>query len=93
MVAELSILVALIHLVNRIPVVLRPRQGRGRPQGYSDRLFLKVLVIMVVHRLAKVHTVLTVLEQPTPEMQRPPDAPARERALPQPADLRAAPAG
>jgi hypothetical protein len=37
---------------------------------YSDRLFLKALVIMLVKRLPRVHTLLAVLDQPTPEMQR-----------------------
>jgi hypothetical protein len=36
---------------------------------YSDRLFLKALVIMIVRHLATVHGLLAVLEQPTPEMQ------------------------
>jgi hypothetical protein len=35
---------------------------------YSDRLVLKALVIMVVKRLPKVHSLLAVLEEPTPEM-------------------------
>jgi hypothetical protein len=43
---------------------------RGRPTVYSDRLFLKALVIMIVKHLPQVHTLLAVLEQPTPEMQR-----------------------
>src|SRR5262249_33614965 len=37
---------------------------------YSDRLFLKALVVMIVRRLTKVHSLLAALEQPTPEMQR-----------------------
>ena len=37
---------------------------------YSDRLFLKALVIMIVKHLPPVHTLLAVREQPTPEMQR-----------------------
>jgi hypothetical protein len=35
---------------------------------YTDRLFLKALVIMIVRRLHSVHALLTVLEQATPEM-------------------------
>jgi hypothetical protein len=46
-----------------------PKRGRGRPKVYSDRLFLKALVIMIVRHLHRVHELLTVLEQPTPEMQ------------------------
>jgi hypothetical protein len=43
---------------------------RGRPKVYPDRLFLKALVIMIVRHLPKVHSLLAVLEQPTPEMQQ-----------------------
>src|SRR5262249_58922128 len=43
---------------------------RGGPAGYSDRLVLKALVIMLVKHLPRVHTLLAVLDQPTPEMQR-----------------------
>lgn len=46
-----------------------PPARRGRPQTYSDRLFLKALVIMIVRRLPKVHSLLAVLAEPTPEMQ------------------------
>ncbi|HEX2185590.1 MAG TPA: transposase, partial [Chloroflexota bacterium] len=47
-----------------------PRRRRGRPTVYSDRLFLKALVIMIVRHLAQVHTLLAVLDEPTPEMRR-----------------------
>ena len=71
MVPETAILVALIELVDRLPEPPRPtRRRRGRPPTYSDRLFLKALVIMIVKHLAQVHTLLAVLEQPTPEMRR-----------------------
>jgi len=36
---------------------------------YSDRLFLKALIIMLVRHLRKVHELLTVLAEPTAEMQ------------------------
>jgi hypothetical protein len=71
MVPETTILVALIELVDRLPEPPGPTQRRrGRPPTYSDRLFLKALVIMIVKHLAQVHTLLAVLEQPTPEMRR-----------------------
>lgn len=66
MVTEGSILVALILLVDRIPMPISSRR-RGRPRTYSDRLFLKALVIMIVKHLPKVHSLLAVLEEP--EMQ------------------------
>jgi hypothetical protein len=69
MIPEPSILIALVQLVERLPLP-PPQRRRGRPAVYSDRLFLKALVIMVVKHLPQVHTLLAVLEQPTPEMQR-----------------------
>src|SRR3712207_4222918 len=71
MVPETSVLVALIRLVDRLPELPRPANWRrGRPRPSSDRLFLKALVIMIVKHLAQVDTLLTVREQPTPEMRR-----------------------
>jgi hypothetical protein len=67
--AEGSVLVALVQLVEYLPVPAPPPR-RGRPPRYPDRLFLKALVIMIVRRLAQVHTLLAVLEEPTPEMRR-----------------------
>lgn len=69
MVLEDSPTVLLVALVDRIPVPPRgPR--RGRPPIYSDRLFLKALVVMVLKRLPTAHALLAVLDQPTPEMRR-----------------------
>ncbi len=70
MVPEPSLLVALVELVDRLPEPAAARPRRGRPAVYSDRLFLKALVIMIVRRLPKVHLLLTVLDEPTAEMQR-----------------------
>src|SRR4051794_1227854 len=69
MVPERSLLVALVQLVDQLPVPPRPVR-RGRPPVYSDRLFLKALVIMIVKRLPTVHLLLAVLEQPTAEMHQ-----------------------
>src|SRR3954468_4536605 len=69
MVPESSILVALVQLVDQLPLP-PPERRRGRPAVYSDRLFVKALVIMIVKHLPRVHTLLAVLDQPTPEMQR-----------------------
>jgi len=67
--AESSLLVALVLLVDRIPLATAPgpppHRGRGRPAVYPDRLFLKALVIMIVRRLPRVGTFLAVLDQPT----------------------------
>jgi hypothetical protein len=70
MIAPEPLVVMLVKLVDSIPVPPSPaKRGRGRPKVYSDRLFLKALVIMLVQHLHKVHELLTVLDQPTAEMQ------------------------
>ena len=44
-----SLLVTLVKLVDRVPMPSSlPQHGKGRPKVYSDRLFLKALVIMIV---------------------------------------------
>jgi hypothetical protein len=69
MVSHVSLLVTLVILVDRLPVPHQAsKRGRGRPQVYSDRLFLKALVIMIVRHLHTVHELLSVLAQPTAEM-------------------------
>ena len=69
MIPQDSVLVQLIRLVERIPSPTPPpRRRRGRPVVYSEKLFLKALVIMIVRRLHKVGELLAVLEEPTPEM-------------------------
>ena len=69
MLRNTSLLVALVKLVDVIPVPPAPPR-RGRPTVYSDRVFLKALVIMIVRHLATVGALLAILEQPTREMQQ-----------------------
>ena len=70
MIAQETVLVQLIRLVDHIPAPPPPKRcPRGRPLLYSDRLFLKALLIMVVRHLYSVNELLSVLAQPTPEMQ------------------------
>jgi plasmid stabilization system protein ParE len=70
MIAQDTLLVILVKLVDQVPMPpAPPKRGRGHPKVYSDRLFLKALVIMIVRRLHKVHELLSVLAQDTPEMQ------------------------
>src|SRR5512137_743993 len=65
-----SLLVTLVKLVDCIPVPPSPaKRSRGRPKVYSDRLFLKALIVMLVRHLHRVHELLTVLAEPTAEMQ------------------------
>jgi hypothetical protein len=70
MILQESLLVTLVKLVDQIPTPPPPlKRGRGRPKYYPDQLFLKALVIMIVRHLHKVHALLSVLDQPTAEMQ------------------------
>ena len=71
MIAQDSVLVQLVRLIDRLPVPPYPARPRrqGRPRVYSDTLFLKALVIMIVRRLHKVGELLAVLEEPTAEMR------------------------
>ena len=71
MVQHNTLLVMLVQLVDRIPAPTQvdKNKGRGRPTIYSERLFLKALVIMIVKHLHTPYELLTVLAQPTPEMQ------------------------
>ncbi len=70
MVHNPTLLIALVQLVDAISLPPPAPAGRGRLKVYSDRLFLKALVIMMVRRLSTVGALLAVLEQPTPEMQQ-----------------------
>jgi hypothetical protein len=69
MVLDDSLVVLLVALVDRLPTP-PPAPYFGRPPVYSERLFLKAVVVMVLKRLPTVHALLAVLEQPTPEMRR-----------------------
>lgn len=71
MIAQATLLVMLVLLVDRIPAPAPPSQRRrGHPQVYSDRLFLKALVIMIVRHLYSINELRNVLEQPTAEMRQ-----------------------
>jgi hypothetical protein len=70
MITAESLLVTLVRLVDGIPVPALPdKRPRGRPRVYSDRLFLKPLIIRLVRHLRKIHELLMVLAEPTAEMQ------------------------
>jgi len=70
MIRSASLLVTLVSLVDRLPRPVPPApRGRGRPRVYADALFLKALVIMIVRHLHSPGELLTVLQQPTDEMQ------------------------
>jgi hypothetical protein len=67
MVPQTSVLLALVDLIEVIPLPSGTARG-GRPPVYSDRLFLKALVIMLVRNISTVSGLIAVLEQPTREM-------------------------
>ena len=70
MIYQDSVLVQLIVLIERIPSPPPPlRRRRGRPIFYSEKLFMKALVIMILRRLHRVGELLAVLEEPTPGMK------------------------
>jgi len=46
-----SRLITLLRLLERLPTPPAAPRGRGRPRRYSDRLFLKALVVMIVRHL------------------------------------------
>jgi hypothetical protein len=70
MIGQDTLLVMLVRLVERLPLPPAPiKRARGRPKTYGDRLFLKALVIMIVRHLHTVYELLSVLSQPTSEMQ------------------------
>ncbi|HEX8537222.1 MAG TPA: transposase [Cystobacter sp.] len=69
MIVSDRLLVQLLRLVDTIPEPPPPaKRGRGRPVVYSERLFLKVLVFMILRRLHRVHEVWAVLEQAEEEI-------------------------
>ncbi len=72
MIGQQSLLVTLVELVDRLPgpPPAENKRGPGRPRVYTDSLFLKALVVMIVRHLHTVTELLGVLAQPTPEMRR-----------------------
>jgi hypothetical protein len=69
MIGQQSLLVTLVELVDRIPLPPPPKKrAPGRPRVYTDRLFLKALVVMIVRHLHTVTELLSVLDQPAPQM-------------------------
>ena len=69
MVPEASLLVALVMLVDRLPLPPAPAR-RGRAAVYPERLFLQALLIMIVKPRPGVHTLLAVPDRDTPELRR-----------------------
>jgi len=70
MIPQESLLVVLANLIDLIPTPPPGAAKRGRPVMYPEKLFLKALLIMIVKHLHKVHELLSVLNEPTFEMQQ-----------------------
>ena len=70
MIPQESLLVVLVKMIDRIPTPALGPAKRGRPMTYPEKLFLKALLIMIVKHLHKVHELLSVLNEPTFEIQQ-----------------------
>src|SRR5262245_52582554 len=70
MVPDATPLLALLALIDLIPLPAGEPTRRGRPPVFGERLFLKGVVVMVLKRVPTVHGLLAVLERDTPEMRR-----------------------
>ena len=69
MVAEMEPLLVLLSLVDGVPLP-EPVRRRGHPDVYAERLILKGLVVMLVHRVWTAHGLLAILAEPTARMAR-----------------------
>ena len=66
-----SILVSLLWLVEQIPTPPPPaKRKRGRQETYSDKLFVKALIVMIIRRLYTAWALLHFLEQDDPVAQQ-----------------------
>ena len=66
MIYQDSVLVQLICLIESIPSPPPPPRRRGRPIVYSEKLFMKALVVMIVRRLHRVGEFLASSKNPPP---------------------------
>ena len=65
-----SILVSLLWLVEQIPTPPPPaKRQRGRQEIYSDKLFVKALIVMIIRRLYTAYALLR-FEQDDPVVQQ-----------------------
>jgi len=66
MLAERRILVSLLSLVEHLPSPPPQKRKRGRQETYSDKLFIKALIVMIIRRLYTAYALLGFLAQPDP---------------------------
>ena len=72
MIQQESLLVTLLSWVDRLPeeaFAERPR-GKGHGQVYSERVFVKVALVMLVQHWPRVQECYEALHQPSAEMER-----------------------
>jgi hypothetical protein len=72
MIPKETLLIRLLKLSDKVPPPPSAphKRGKGRPILYSETLFLKALVLMIVRRLHSVGELYSVLLQPTDEMKQ-----------------------
>lgn len=52
MLAQRSLLVRLVQLIDKVPVPPPPaKRGPGKPRKYTDKLILKAAIIMIIRHL------------------------------------------
>jgi Transposase DDE domain len=69
MLAERRILVSLLSLVEYLPAPPPQKPKRGRQETYSDKLFIKALIVMIIRRLYSAYALLDFLAQSDPLAQ------------------------
>jgi len=70
MIPQESMLVVQVKMIDLTPTPPVGPAKQGRPITYPEKLFLKALLIMIVKHLHKVHELLSVLNEPTFEIQQ-----------------------
>jgi hypothetical protein len=70
MVLEVSLLVRLVVLLDKVPTPPPPKKRpRGKPPKYTDKLLLKALLVMIVRRRYTAHALLAFLAQDDPTVR------------------------
>ena len=70
MITEVSLLVRLVMLIDKIPAPPLPgKRPRGKPPTYSEKLLLKALLIMIVRHVYTAHGLLQLLAQDDPTVR------------------------
>ena len=70
MITEVSLLVRLVMLIDKIPAPSLPgKRPRGKPPTYSEKLLLKALLIMIVRHVYTAHGLLQFLAQDDPTVR------------------------